>query len=94
MSNKNCGIDLFSNDAPIHLQTNKIIEAAIVSDIIRAPELSMSQYKAFINERLIEGTVKFYIPIKINKLNTRIKKTRRSHHRVISKPLVPSSKRH
>ena len=72
--NKNCGIDPFSNDAPRHLPTNKIIEAAIVSDIFRAPELSISQYKAFINDRLIEETVNLYIPIKKN--NSGIKKMR------------------
>ena len=60
------GIDPFSNDAPRYLATDKIIEAAIVSDIIRAPELGLSQYKAFINDRFIKGTVKFYIPIKKN----------------------------
>ena len=38
-----CGIDPFSNDAPRHLPTGKIIEAATVSDIIRAPELGLSQ---------------------------------------------------
>ena len=72
------GIDPFSNDAPRHLPTGKIIEAAIVSDIIRAPELGLSQYKAFINDRFIKGTIKFYNPIKKNKLNTGIKKTKTS----------------
>ena len=37
------GIGPFSNDAPRHLPTGKIIEDAIVSDIIRAPELRVSQ---------------------------------------------------
>ena len=60
------GIEPFSNDAPRHLPTGKIIEAAIVSDIIRAQELGLSQYKAFINDRFIKGTVKFYTPIKKN----------------------------
>ena len=36
------GIDPFSNDAPRHLTNSKIIEAAIVSDIIREPELRVS----------------------------------------------------
>ena len=43
------GIDPFSNDAPRHLPTGKIIEAAIISDIIRAPALRVSQYKDFID---------------------------------------------
>ena len=73
-----CGIDPFSSDAPRHLATGKIIEAAIASDIIRGPELGLSQYKAFINDRLIAVTVTFYTPIKKNKLNTGIKKIRRS----------------
>ena len=38
----------------------------------------MSQYKAFINNRLLKGTVKFYTSIKKNKLNTGIKKIKRS----------------
>ena len=61
-----------------HLPTDKIIEAAIVSNIIRAPELDLPQYKAFINDRLIKGTVKFYTPVKKNKLNTGRKKMKRS----------------
>ena len=50
-----CGYDSdpFSNDALRHLPTGKIIESTIVSDILRAPELALSQYKAFINDRLI-----------------------------------------
>ena len=59
--NKNCvdmhGIDPFSNDAPRHLTTGKIKEAEIISDIIQAPELLVSQYKAFINDRPFKGTV-------------------------------------
>ena len=43
------GIDPFSNDAPRHLPAGKIIVAAIVSDIIRAPEFRLSQYKYFID---------------------------------------------
>ena len=43
------GIDPFSNNAPRHLRTGKIIEAAIISDIIRAPALRVSQYKDFID---------------------------------------------
>ena len=52
LKQKLCGYGIvpFSNDAPRHLPTGKIIEAAIVSDIIRAPELGLSQYKAFIND--------------------------------------------
>ena len=37
------GIDPFSNDAPRHLPTGKIIETATVSGIIRAPEFRESQ---------------------------------------------------
>ena len=48
-------IDPFSNDAPRHLLTGKVIEAAIVSDIIPASELGLSQYKAFINADLSKG---------------------------------------
>ena len=73
------GTDPFSNDAPRYLPTGKIIESAVVSDIICASELGLSQYKAFINDRLIKGTVKFYNPIKKNKSNTGIKKMKRSH---------------
>ena len=36
------GIDPFSNDAPRHLPTGKIIEGKIVSDIIQAPEFRVS----------------------------------------------------
>ena len=72
------GINPFSTDAPRHLPTGKIIEAAIVSDVIPAPELGLSQYKAFINHRFIEETVKFYTSVKKNKLNTGIKKMKRS----------------
>ena len=74
LKQKLCGysIDPLCNDAPRHLPTGKIIEAAIVSNIIRAPELGLLQYKAFINDRLIKGPVKFYTPIKKNKLNTGI----------------------
>ena len=80
LKQKLCGydIDLFSNDALRHLPTGETIEAAIVTDIIRAPELGFSQYKAFINDRLIKRTVKFYTPIKKTKLNIRIKKMKRS----------------
>ena len=53
-------IDPFSNDAPRHLPTGKVTEAIIFFDIIRASELGLSQYKAFINGRLIKGTVNFY----------------------------------
>ena len=69
-----CGysIDPFSNDALRHLPTGKIIKAAIVSDIIRALELGLLQYKACIYDRLTKGTVKFYTPTKKNKLNTGI----------------------
>ena len=74
------GIDLFSNDAPRHLSASKFIESAIVSDILRAPELGLSQYKAFINDRLIKGTVKFYSLIKKNKSNTGINKMKRSRN--------------
>ena len=42
-------INPFSNEAPKHLATGKIIEAAIVSDIIRAPEFRIPQYKHFID---------------------------------------------
>ena len=59
------GIDPFSNNGPRHLTTDKIIEAEIVSDIIQAPELLVSQYKAFINDRPIKGAVSS--PIKKNK---------------------------
>ena len=43
MKQKLCGysIDPFSNDALRHLPTGKIIEAATVSDIIRALELGL-----------------------------------------------------
>ena len=82
MKKKLCGygIDLFSNDAPRHLPTSKFIESAIFSDILRVPELGLSQYKAFINDRLIKGTVKFYSLIKKNKLSTGIKKMNRSRN--------------
>ena len=75
LKQKLCGysIDALCNDAPRHLPTGKIIEAGIVSNIIRVPELGLLQYKAFINDRLIKGPVKFYTPIKKNKLNTGIK---------------------
>ena len=43
------GIDSFSNDAPRHLPAGKIIETAIISDIIRATALRVSQYKDFID---------------------------------------------
>ena len=59
------GIDPFSNNCPRHLTTDKIIEAEIVSDIIQAPELLVSQYKTFINDRPIKGAVSS--PIKKNK---------------------------
>ena len=62
-------IDPFCNDALRHLPTGKIIEAAIVSYIIRAPELGLLQYKACIYDRLTKGTVTLYTPIKKNKLN-------------------------
>ena len=51
------GIDPFSNNASRHLAAGKIIKAEIVSDIIQAPELRVSQYKAFINDRPIKGKV-------------------------------------
>ena len=75
MKQKLCGysIDPLCNDAPRHLPTGKIIEAGIVSNIIRVPELGLLQYKAFINDRLIKGPVKSYTPIKKNKSNTGIK---------------------
>ena len=72
------GIDPFSNECPRHMPTGKIIEAAIVSDMLRAPELGMSQYKAFIADRLIKGKVTFYAPIKKNNLKTGIKKIKKS----------------
>lgn len=37
--------DSFSNDTPRRLLTGEIIEAAIVSDVIRGPELRVLQYK-------------------------------------------------
>ena len=73
------GIDPFSNDAPRHLSTSKVIEAETVSDIIQAPELRVSQYKAFIHDRPIKGTVSSILPIWKNKLNTGTKKKKRSH---------------
>ena len=36
--------------------------------------MDLSQYKAFVNDKLIKGTVKFWNPTKKNKLNTGIKK--------------------
>ena len=42
-----CGVDPFFNDALRYLPAGKIIETAIVSDTIRARELVVSQYKAF-----------------------------------------------
>ena len=51
------GIDPFSNTDSRHLITGKIIKAEIDSDIIQAPELRVSQYKAFIIDRPIKGTV-------------------------------------
>ena len=50
-------IDPFSNNASRHLTAGKIIKPEIVSDIIQAPELRVSQYKAFINDRPIKGAV-------------------------------------
>ena len=44
-------IDHFSNNALRHLPTAKMIEAVTVSDMIQAPELVMSQYEAFLNDR-------------------------------------------
>ena len=55
LKQKMCGYDSdpFSNDAPRHLPIGKIMESTIVSDILRAPELGLPQYKAFTNDRLI-----------------------------------------
>ena len=50
-------MDPFSNNDSRHLITGKIIKAEIDSDIIQAPELRVSQYKAFIIDRPIKGTV-------------------------------------
>ena len=50
-------IDPFSNNASRHLTAGKIIKPEIVSDIIQAPELRVSQYKAFLNDRPIKGAV-------------------------------------
>ena len=58
--------DSFSNDTPRRLLTGEIIEAAIVSDVIRGPELRVLQYKTFTNDRLIKSTVQFYTPLKNN----------------------------
>ena len=43
-----------------------VIEATIVSNIIWASELRVSQYKAFKNDRLIKYTLSFATPIKQN----------------------------
>ena len=67
--------DISINDLP---STDKVTEAAVVTDMVRASELGMSQYKAFITDRLIKGTVKFYNPINRKKLQTGIKKFKKS----------------
>ena len=74
------GIDPFPNDAPRHLPTGKIIRAAIVSNIVREPDLGLSQYKILMNDRFIKGTVRLYTPLKKNKLNTGIKKIKTSRN--------------
>ena len=72
------GIDPFSKDPPRALSTGKVIDATIVADIGRAFDLGLSQYKAFITDRLVNGTIDFYAPIRKNKLQTGIKKIKKS----------------
>ena len=66
--------DISINDLP---STDKVTEAAVVT-MVRASELGMSQYKAFITDRLMKGTVKLCNPINRKKLQTGIKKFKKS----------------
>ena len=68
------GLDPFSSDPPKYIPSGKEISESIVKDFIRAPVIGKSQMESFIKDRLIDGHVTFFVPIKRNKLLTGINK--------------------
>ena len=77
------GVDPFSTGFPKHISLGDIMDDSIVNDMLRAPEVGMPQFKAFIEERLVKGKVSFFSPIKKNKLQTGIKKKKKTPKAVI-----------
>ena len=72
------GVDPFSTGFPKHISRGDRIDDSIVNDMLRAAEVGMTQFKAFIEERLVKGKVSFFSPIKKNKLQTGIKKKKKT----------------
>ena len=72
------GTNPFSSGPPRNISSGREIEDYIVNDMSRALEIGMKQFKAFVEDRLVQGTVSFFSPVKKNKLQTGIKKQKKT----------------
>ena len=61
------------------MTTGKIIDAKIIQGSLDAEKIGNSKYLEFVAERLMEGTKKFYNPIKKTNLDTGIKRKPRAN---------------
>ena len=50
-------------DVP-HIVTGNELDPKIIEGLLSAPEIGDERYKLFVEERLVEGTVDFYKPIR------------------------------
>ena len=60
------GVDPFSTGFPKHISKGIEINTSVA-------KIGMTQFKSFVEERLVKGTVNFFAPIKKNKLQTGVK---------------------
>ena len=58
------GTNPFSSGLPNNISNGREIEDYIVNDMSRALEIGMKQFKAFVEDRLVQGTVSFFAPVK------------------------------
>ena len=72
------GVDPFSTSFPNQNLRGDRTDDSIVNDMLRAPKVGMTQFKAFIEERLVKGNLSFFSPIKKNKFQTGIKKKKKT----------------
>ena len=66
------GVDPFSSESTKHIPSENKIDGVVVIDMLRAKTLGLEQYTQFVIDRLVKGTVEFFVPITINKLQTGI----------------------
>ena len=71
------GVDPFSEDVPKAFSTGTEIPKEVLDNILKAAEIGDAKYKAFVKERLVDGTESFFDPIKKNSLNLGISKKKK-----------------